>query len=103
MWDLRKSNAVESRDILFFEDGLPPPTHRLAMHADDADEPVVRHPVDSPTQFVPRTIAQTPALTPVPPPTTPTVTHREPLPATRGHLRVEIKLSDCTFGKLMVE
>ena len=64
----RESIMVESRDYSFFEDGLPPPTHRLATQADDSNDLVVQHPVDSPVRFVPRTV---PVLTPSPPPTTP--------------------------------
>ena len=34
---------VEFRDIIFFEDGLPPPTlNRLRLPQDDVDEPVIR-------------------------------------------------------------
>ena len=62
---------VESRDTLFFEGGLPLPTYRLATQADDSNELVVQHPIDSPAQFVPRAVALVPVLTPIPPPTTP--------------------------------
>ena len=78
VWDLRKSIMVETRDITFYEDGLPPPTYReLATQADDADEPVMHAPVPSPAGFIPPTVAQAPVL-PVPPATM-TVAHPEPL------------------------
>ena len=50
--DPRKSVVFEStRDVIFFEDGLPPPTFReLATQADNADKPVVPQP---PTNHLP--------------------------------------------------
>ena len=52
MWDPRRSVVFEStRDVIFFEDGLPPPTFReLATQADNADKPVVPQP---PTNHLP--------------------------------------------------
>ena len=91
VWDPRKSIVVETRDITFYEDGLPPPTYReLATQADDADEPVIHAPIPSPADFMPPTVAQAPVL-PVPPVTT-TVAHPEPLSTEQGHPRVVVRL-----------
>ena len=43
VWDLRRHVVVESRDIVFFEDGLPQPTLG-ELQSTDADEPTA-HPV----------------------------------------------------------
>jgi hypothetical protein len=61
VWDPRKSAVVECRDIMFFEDGLPPPTFRdLASRPDDADEVLTKPRDDAPDK--PLTV---PATTPL--------------------------------------
>jgi len=68
VWDLRKGVVVESRNVVFFEDGLPPPTlnesHQQSADADKAViQPAPDFSVDPPTP---------PAAHPAPtPPTTP--------------------------------
>lgn len=79
---------VESRDIPFWEDGLPLPTFRELANAqaDDADEPIIRA-LDNPhDQFVPPAVPQAPAQAPPPipvPTTTPFLCRRRRRPLTQ--------------------
>jgi transposase InsO family protein len=78
VWDPKRKVVVESRDITFFEDGLPPPTlHQSATPADDADKPVVQQPpnIGEPTPAVkvpPLIDAPAPSSHTVPPGPSPT-------------------------------
>jgi hypothetical protein len=41
VWDPKRRVVLESRDVVFFEDGLPPPTlNNLSSQLVDEDEPV---------------------------------------------------------------
>ena len=85
VWDPKKSIVVETRDVTFYEDGLPLPTYReLAAQADDIDEPVMQVPASEP---MPHTVA--PPAPPAPEPASTTVAHPE---ATQGHPRLVVRL-----------
>jgi transposase InsO family protein len=54
VWDPKRKVVVESRDVIFFEDGLPPPTLReTASPTIDDDKPFVQPPPDALVQPVP--------------------------------------------------
>ena len=47
VWDPEKKVVIESRDVVFFEDGLPsPPLHSLPTPNDDDDQAIVQQPPD---------------------------------------------------------
>jgi len=105
VWDPRKGVVVESRDVVFFEDGLPPPTlNESHQQSADADEAVIQpapdFSVDPPTP---------PAAHPAPmPPTTPAqpmeppasqVTMPDDAATPSPHPRITIRLP----GRLMTQ
>jgi len=70
VWDLEREVVVESWDVIFFEDGLPPPAlHDTTGFNADADEPLKQsRPMDC---VSPQTIPmQVHVLSPVRTPTT---------------------------------
>ena len=78
VWDPKRRVVVESKDIVFFEDGLPPPTlNEARLQQNDADEPVAQpapdHILEPPTP---------PDVPPTPQPTTtPHIAEATPDPA----------------------
>ena len=47
VWDPEKKVVVKSRDVVFFEDGLPsPPLHSSPMPNDDDDQAIIQQPPD---------------------------------------------------------
>jgi transposase InsO family protein len=93
VWDPKRRVVLESRDVVFFEDGLPPPTlNNLSSQLVDDDEPV--------TQPVPKPIIE-PATSPdavnasAPPATAPTTLPEaapESLPTPTPYPRITIRL-----------
>ena len=89
VWDPRRSVVVKSRDVIFFEDGLPTPTYReLAVQA---DELFVQPSLGCPAAPVPSVATQPPVLPSVP--SSVPATTAVPLPqAVQESQRLMIKL-----------
>ena len=64
VWDPRRSVIVESMDVVFFEDGLPPPTYRES--AAQTEGGLVQPSIGRPATPVPRVATQSPVLPSVP-------------------------------------
>jgi len=103
VWDPKRRVVVESRDILFFEDGLPPPTlGKSHPQHDDEDNPVVQpppeHVVERPT---PPTLPTPPTVPgPTSPPTETTTDHA---PTQTPHPRITIRLPGRLMNRSHVE
>src|SRR6267154_1452795 len=81
VWDPAKKVIVESRDVVFFEDGLPsPPLHSSSTPSNDDDEAAIQQPLEPSHKPTPADVKKPhePLQLSAPPP--PTLTTQDPVP-----------------------